>query len=82
MQKVFLTFVVGPTWELLKDIAPKSYACARGHLTKNLQLWTELAETGDPSAIIRDPRHPSELVYVSPIASPFHVADRISWYVA
>lgn len=79
MQKVFLGFVVGPTWDLLKEIAPNSYKTAHFHLTKNQALWTELAEMNDPTAVLQDPTRTPELVHASPLASPFHNPARNSW---
>lgn len=80
MQKVFLGFVVAPTWDLLKEIAPTSYVTARGHLAQNQALWAELAEMNDPTAVLQDPTRTPELVHVSPLASPFHNPARNSWY--
>lgn len=82
MQKVFLGFVVGPTWDLLREIAPNSYATARGHLAHNQALWAELAEMNDPTAVLQDPTRTPELVHASPLASPFHNPARNSWYAA
>jgi hypothetical protein len=79
MQKVFLSFVVAPTWEVLQKIAPKSYDIANGHLMHNLRLWTELADQGNASAVLEDPEKPAQMVHVSPISSPFHNNDRNTW---
>jgi hypothetical protein len=81
VQKAFLNFVVSPTWELLKDIAPKSHALAKSFIAKNLQQWIQIADSGDPSRVINegDPRNPTALVHVSPIQSPFHSSNQASW---
>lgn len=79
MQKVFLSFVVAPTWDLLEKVAPKSYNIANAHLMHNLRLWTELATQGIVNAVLEDPHRPAQMVHVSPISSPFHNPDRNSW---
>ena len=81
VQKAFLNFVVTPTWDLLRDIAPKSHSLARSLIEGNLAKWMALAERGDATGVIneRDPRAPAAPVHVSPIQSPFHSNNQTSW---
>ena len=81
MQKAFLNFVVTPTWDLLKVIAPKSHAMARDAVANNLSMWLQIAETGDPLRVLNDedPTHPTQAVHVSPLQSPFHSGGQTSW---
>lgn len=81
MQKAFLNFVVTPTWELLRDVAPKSHALARALIDTNLAKWVELAERGDATAVLNegDARAPAAALHVAPIHSPFHSNNQTSW---
>jgi hypothetical protein len=81
VQKAFLNFVVTPTWDLLKDIAPKSHSLAKSIIARNFTRWAALAEHGDPTAVLHDndPHMPSGRVHISPIQSPFHSNNQTSW---
>jgi hypothetical protein len=81
VQKAFLNFVVAPTFDLIKDIAPKSHALARRHIAANLDGWAALAATGDRMRVLNDgdAQHPAEIVHASPRESPFHNSNSASW---
>ena len=81
VQKAFLNFVVTPTFDLIKDIAPKTHHMARAYIASNLERWAALAATGDTTRVLNDndPRNPSQLVHVSPVHSPFHSNNNASW---
>ena len=81
MQKAFLNFVVAPTFDLVKDIAPKTHRVARGHIAANLDRWTQIAATGDRTRVLNqdDPERPAERLHASPAQSPFHSSNQASW---
>jgi hypothetical protein len=79
MQKAFLNFVVAPTWDLLKDIAPKSHALAKSIISDNYTRWIALADRGDTTGVLHDPRRPVGHVHASPLQSPYHSNNQTSW---
>lgn len=80
-QKAFLTYVVRPTWDLLRNVAPRSHGLALVNLEANLAQWTLLAERGSRDEVISDPTRggPAPLVHISPGTSPFHLPNSSAW---
>ena len=76
MQKTFLSYVVKPTFEAIKDIAPLSFELADGLISQNLDSWAAIAAAGDRGAVIGEG---AEQLHVSPMTSPFHSSNQASW---